>query len=143
LRASRFWECSAPAALSAERPSEDASAHQGDERASVHHWRISSARTSTDLGDGEPKGLSGLEVDHQLVLGRRLHWQIVRLLALKETIDVSRGSSLLFELIASIGDEAAARRKIAKHIDRRQAIPRSQPDDQVAIPDGERIREND
>jgi hypothetical protein len=34
--------------------------------------------------------LCGLEVDHQFVLGRRLHRQIGRLLALENAIDVSR-----------------------------------------------------
>ena len=35
------------------------------------------------------KRLCGLEVDHKLVLGRRLHWQIGRLLALEDAIDVA------------------------------------------------------
>jgi hypothetical protein len=32
--------------------------------------------------------LGGLEVDHQFVLGRRLHWQVGRLLALEDAINV-------------------------------------------------------
>src|SRR5262249_21606761 len=35
------------------------------------------------------KRLRGVEVDHQLVLGRRLHRKVGRLLALKDTIDIA------------------------------------------------------
>jgi hypothetical protein len=35
------------------------------------------------------ESLGGLEVDHQLVLGRCLHRQISRLLALEDAIDVA------------------------------------------------------
>ena len=37
----------------------------------------------------EAERLGGLEVDHQLILGRRLHRQVGRLLALEDAIDVS------------------------------------------------------
>src|SRR5215510_165523 len=37
----------------------------------------------------EAERLGGLEVDDQLVLGRRLHRQVGRLLALEDTIDVA------------------------------------------------------
>jgi len=33
-------------------------------------------------GHGEAEGLGGLEVDHELIIGRRLHWQIGWLLTL-------------------------------------------------------------
>jgi hypothetical protein len=36
--------------------------------------------------------LGGLEVDHQLILGRRLHRQVGRLLALEDAIDVAGGT---------------------------------------------------
>src|ERR1700720_3676458 len=38
----------------------------------------------------EAERLGSLEVDHQLVLGRCLHWQVRRLLALEDAIDVAR-----------------------------------------------------
>ena len=40
----------------------------------------------------EAERLGGLEVDHQLVLGRRLHRQVGRLLALEDAIDVAGGA---------------------------------------------------
>ena len=39
-------------------------------------------------GTVEAERLRGLEVDHQLVLGRLLHRQIGRLLALEDAIDI-------------------------------------------------------
>src|SRR4029450_10489195 len=42
--------------------------------------------------DVEAERLGGLEVEHQLVLGRRLHRQVGRLLTLEDAIDVSAGT---------------------------------------------------
>src|ERR1041384_1955109 len=47
----------------------------------------------------EAKGPGGLEIDDQFVLGRRLHSQIVRLLAPKNTINISRGGPKHIALI--------------------------------------------
>ena len=49
----------------------------------------SSARASKRRRHGEAERLGGLEIDHQLVLGRSLDRQIGRLLALEDAIDVS------------------------------------------------------
>jgi hypothetical protein len=38
----------------------------------------------------ETNGLGGLEVDHELVLGRRLHRQVGRFLTLKDAVDIAR-----------------------------------------------------
>jgi hypothetical protein len=38
--------------------------------------------------------LGGLEVDHQFVLGRRLHRQVGRLLALEDAVDVAGGTTV-------------------------------------------------
>src|SRR5436190_18603169 len=46
----------------------------------------------------------GLEVNHKLVLGRRLHRQVGRLLALEDAIDVSGRAPALVDQIGSIGD---------------------------------------
>jgi hypothetical protein len=45
--------------------------------------------------DFETKRLRGLEIDHQLVLGRRLHKQVGRLLALEDAIDVASRKPVL------------------------------------------------
>jgi hypothetical protein len=39
--------------------------------------------------DVEAECLGSLEIDDQLVIGRRLHWQLGRLLAFKDPIDVA------------------------------------------------------
>ena len=57
---------------------------------------------------GQFKRLGGLEVDHQFVLGRRLHRQVGRLLALEDAIDVAGRAPELIEKIRPIGDQAAA-----------------------------------
>ena len=49
----------------------------------------SSARASSVGGTVEAERLGGLEVDHQLVLGRRLHRQVGWLLALEDAIDIA------------------------------------------------------
>src|SRR5262245_13098920 len=43
--------------------------------------------------DVEPERLGGLEVDHQLVLGRGLYRQVGRLLALEDAVDVASGAT--------------------------------------------------
>src|SRR5215467_13282437 len=55
----------------------------------------------------EAKGLRGLEIDHQLILGRRLHRQVGRLLALENAIDVAGRAAVLIVVIRPIGDQPA------------------------------------
>ena len=66
----------------------------------------------------EAERLGGLEVDDQLVLGRRLHRQVGRLLALEDAIDVAGRAPVLIGQIGPIGDQAA---------DLRQKRARSRP----------------
>ena len=42
----------------------------------------------------EAERLRGLEIDHQLVLGRRLHRKVGGLLALQDTINVASGAPI-------------------------------------------------
>src|SRR5262249_408095 len=53
----------------------------------------SSARASSVGRDLEANRLCGLEVDHQIVLGRRLYRQIGRLLALEDPVDIASGAA--------------------------------------------------
>jgi len=46
--------------------------------------------------------LGRLEIDHQFVLGRCLHRKIGRLLALENTIDVARGTTVLIDRIGAV-----------------------------------------
>src|SRR6516165_8471843 len=59
----------------------------------------------------DAESLCGLEVDHQLVLGWRLHGEISRLLAFEDPIDVSCGAPVLVDKINAIGDQNATGNK--------------------------------
>src|SRR5438876_10954073 len=52
------------------------------------------------LWHGEAQRLRGLKVDHQFILGRRLHRQIGRLLAFEDTVDVAGSAA---ELVEEVG----------------------------------------
>ena len=51
---------------------------------------------------GKAKRLGGLETDHQLVLGRRLHRHIGWFLALEDAIDVTGCAPVLLDHIGAI-----------------------------------------
>ena len=55
----------------------------------------------------EAERFGSLEVDDQLVLGRRLHRQVGRLLALEDAIDIAGRAAVLVDVIRPIGDQAA------------------------------------
>ena len=98
------------------------------------HSMTSSARASSDRRHGEAERLGGLEVDDQLVLGRRLHRQVGRLLALEDAIDVAGRAP---EQVDQIGPSARVRPPAVTQkrepIDRGQLVPCRQRDDQLAM----------
>src|SRR5262249_37238656 len=53
----------------------------------------------------EAERFGGLEVDHKLILGRRLHRQIGGFLTFEDTIHVTSGEAVLVNPISSIGDQ--------------------------------------
>jgi len=53
----------------------------------------------------ESERLGSLEIDRQLVLVRRLHWQIGWLLALEDMVNVTSRAAVLIDNIGSIGDQ--------------------------------------
>ena len=53
-----------------------------------------------------PSALGGLAVDRKFVLGRRLHRQVGRLVALEDAVDVARRALALVEEIRPIGKQA-------------------------------------
>ena len=57
---------------------------------------------------GEAELLGGLEVDHEFVLGGRLHGQVGGLFASEDTVDVAGRAAELVDKIGCIDDQAAA-----------------------------------
>jgi hypothetical protein len=68
---------------------------------------------------GEAKRFSGLEIDHQFVLGWRLYWQVGRLLALEDAIDVASRAPKLVNEIRPIRNQSAGGNIIAFLVDAR------------------------
>src|SRR5262245_26156494 len=58
--------------------------------------------------DFQAARLRRLEVNHQLVLGRRLHRKVGRLLAFEDAIDIASRAPEWINRIWTIGDQAAA-----------------------------------
>ena len=55
----------------------------------------------------EAERLGGLEIDRQLVLHRRLHRQVGRILTLEDAIDVAGGETIQLGTVRTVGDQAA------------------------------------
>ena len=115
-----------------QRPSRRRTAEQRDELAPVHSI-TSSARASSDGGHGEAECLGGLEVDHQLEIGRQLDRQIGRLLAFEDAINIAGRATVLVEPIDPVGDQAAGGDIRAVGVGRGQFVPRRKSDDQIAM----------
>ena len=71
-------------------------------------YSITSSAVASSLSGTRPR-LGGLDVDHELVLGRRLHWQVGWLLAFENAIDVRSRMPELVGKIRPIGDQSAGR----------------------------------
>src|SRR5262249_35323618 len=80
----------------------------------------------------EAEGFRGLEVDHQLVPGRRLYRQVGWLLALEDAIDITRGPLDRIMRVRSIRDQAAVHCVITIRINRWQLITSGKTDYELA-----------
>jgi hypothetical protein len=75
--------------------------------------------------DIEAERLGRFEVYDQFELGRLLHGQVSRFLALQDAVNVSRGAVVLVDRIRPIGDQAATGDVQAiTRVDRGQPVPR-------------------
>src|SRR5262249_54716033 len=86
----------------------------------------------------EPERLRGLEVDYQPVLGRRLHWQVGRLFAFEDAIDVAGSAPELIDVIRPIGDQAAGVDVHTIVVDRGQLVAGRQLDNPIPIKNSRR-----
>ena len=82
---------------------------------------------------GETKRLGRLEIDGQIVLVWRLHWQIGRLLALEDTIDVVSRAPILVDCIGPVGDQATTKDELAIRVDRGQSMLRCKRNDLIPM----------
>src|SRR5262249_52045839 len=63
------------------------------------------------VGDLQPKSLGGLQIDHQLELGRLDHWQIGRFLAFEDPTCIDADLTVHVENVDPIAHQAASDRK--------------------------------
>src|SRR5262249_58474798 len=83
------------------------------------------------------------EIERQYVLGRCLHCQVRRLLALEDAIDVAGRLPELLDEIRPIRHQAAASDEEAFPVDRRQFMPSRQREDELAMSAREGVWGND
>src|SRR5260370_10641605 len=76
----------------------------------------------------EAERLGGLQVDHELVLGGRLHRKAGRLLAFKNTINVTGRTPERTDRIRAIGNQAASGDESTLEVDRGQSVTGRQRD---------------
>src|SRR5262245_54347363 len=69
--------------------------------------------------------LGRLEIDHQFILGRRLHRQLHRFLALEDAMDVARGAPELIDMVRAVREcrDCALDLTGIGHVDRTQLHP--------------------
>jgi hypothetical protein len=65
-------------------------------RSKQRSYSITSSARASRTGDTEPEGIRGLQVYHQLVLGRLLDREVGWPLALEDTIHVGSGTLVQF-----------------------------------------------
>src|SRR5262249_5057765 len=75
------------------------------------------------LPHAETERPGGLEIDRQLELGWRLHWEVGRLLALEDAVDVNRRASMWVNRIGPVGDQATGGDEVPRKVDCGQLVP--------------------
>ena len=99
------------------------------------HSITSSARASSDRRHLEAERLGRLQVDHEFVLVRNLHWKVAGLLALQDAVDISGRASVRIDRIKPISGQPAGVDEKVLEVDCGQFVPRRQRDDQIAMDD--------
>src|SRR5262245_19529975 len=91
----------------------------------------------------EPECPGGLEVDHQLKLGRLLDRQITGFLTLENAVDIPSSAFVEFLIVDPIGHQPAALDEVTIRVDGWQAMPGGQRDDQISVKVGAGTRKDD
>src|SRR4029077_18636921 len=92
---------------------------------------------------GETERMRGLEIDGQLVFGRRLHRKVGDLVALEDAVDIAGGVRPLVGLIVAVAQQSAVRYVILEGIPRRQPVTRRSLNDRIALRVVEGARQHD
>src|SRR4029453_140879 len=85
------------------------------------------------LRNGQAERLCGLEIDNQLILGRRLHRQVGWLLPLEDAVDVAGGTPDRIVRIRPVRNQATIYGPITIRINRRQFVAGGETDDELAM----------
>jgi hypothetical protein len=91
----------------------------------------------------EAERLRGLQIDHELELCRRLHWEFIRLRPLQNPIDIRSRAPEHIGCIGSVAHERAFHGILSQSKNRRESLALGRPDDHPAIDDGEGIWSDD
>src|SRR5215831_16325788 len=89
------------------------------------------------------ESLRSFEVDACLELCRCLHRQFGGLVTAQNAIDIESCQPKHIVLIGPVRHETACRDEEMERVDRRQAMPRHERDDEIAMGDGHRIWRQD
>src|SRR5262245_54737542 len=81
----------------------------------------------------QPECLCGLQIDHEIQLGRLLDRERLRLRSSQDPINVAGGAPEQIVAIYSITDESTILHELRRVIDRRESSSRGQPDDVGAV----------
>src|ERR1700716_3974493 len=92
----------------------------------------SSAPGSSGRGPAGAGALGGFGVNHELELGRGLHWKIGWFLALEDPVDVTGRAPVLVNKIRPVGEQPAGGDEIPGRVDSRNAVASNSRCDQIA-----------
>src|SRR6266487_2621002 len=157
MRSIATWRCSAlpaspsslPIGWSASRALPDNRRWSSLEPAS---YAISAERSSLDhlvraqqqrLRDREPERLGGLEVDHELELGRLFHGKLAGLRPLENLVDEACEPEIKIGIVHRVAYQSARLDELAGRIGGGQPVARHQIDDHLLMQLGEAIRSDE
>jgi len=104
-----------------------------------HHSITSSVVASRAGGTSRPSGLRAFHIVHQLELDRRLDRQLGGPLATENAVDIGRRAPNHIKLLGAVGYEPASQDRLAKDVDRGDAIAGRGCGDQLSIARGEGV----